>query len=99
MEDQIGAIAPGRLADLAAFDLSDENGALIVDPVSHLLFSGGREQVSHVWVQGRPVVVMRQIVATAALDALAGVRARRRVWHNRAGQVVPEGGRTGIFRF
>lgn len=99
MDSRIGAIAPGLLADLTAFDLKDDDGALVRDPVSHLMFSGHRELVSHVWIQGDPVVVKRQIVSVPALEALAGVRARRRVWHNRGGQVVPEGGRSGIFRF
>lgn len=98
-DSQIGSISAGKLADLAAFDLSDEHGALVNDPVSHLIFSAGREQVSHVWVHGEPVVVMRQIMGVAAREALAGVRGRRRVWHNRAGQMVPEGSQSGIFRF
>ena len=98
-EATIGSLSPGKQADLAAFDLSDEHGALVTDPVSHLIYSAGREQVSHVWVQGEPVVVMRQIVGAAAREALTGVRARRRVWHNRAGQVVPQNIPSGIFRF
>lgn len=98
-ESRIGSIRPGKRADLAAFDLHEEFGAPINDPVSHLIYAGGREQVSHVWIEGEPVVVMRQIMGPAAREALAGVRGRRRVWHNRAGQVVPERSSSGIFRF
>jgi 5-methylthioadenosine/S-adenosylhomocysteine deaminase len=97
--DRLGSISPGKWADLSAFDFSNNDLPLIDDPVSHLIFAGGREQTSHVWIHGAPVVVKRQILAGSARDALAEVRARRRVWHNRTSQVVPEGDRSGIFRF
>jgi len=38
MDSRIGAIAPGLLADLTAFALKDDDGALVRDPVSHLMF-------------------------------------------------------------
>jgi 5-methylthioadenosine/S-adenosylhomocysteine deaminase len=98
-ESVLGSISAGKWADLAAFDLSDEYGALVTDPVSDLIFSAGRERASHVWIQGEPVVVMRQITGTPARETLSGVRGRRGVWHNRAGQVMQQGRPSGIFRF
>jgi 5-methylthioadenosine/S-adenosylhomocysteine deaminase len=86
--DQIGSLVAGKLADLVAFDFSGDDLPPIFDPVSHLIYAGGREQVAQVWVHGENVVVKRQILGEAAIDAWAGVRARRRVWHNRVGQSV-----------
>lgn len=51
---QIGSIEPGKLADLIAIDLSDWIASPCFDPVSHVVYVIGREQVSHVWVGGEP---------------------------------------------
>ena len=52
MDDKIGSIEIGKLADLCAVKLSDINMQPCFNPVSHLLYVAGREQVSHVWVNG-----------------------------------------------
>ena len=53
MQDQIGSIEVGKLADLVAVRLDDLNSLPCFDPVSHLVYVAGREQVTHTWVQGR----------------------------------------------
>ncbi len=53
MQDRIGSLVPGKLADMTAVDLSALNTQPCYDPVSQLVYSAGRHQVSHVWVQGR----------------------------------------------
>lgn len=90
LHERVGSIAPGKLADLVAFDLSDPDLGPVVDPVSTLIYAGGREHATDVWVAGDPVVVRRQMTASRALDTLAAVLARRHVWHNRLGKIVPE---------
>jgi 5-methylthioadenosine/S-adenosylhomocysteine deaminase len=52
MDDKIGSIEIGKLADLCAVKMSDINMQPCFDPVSHLVYVAGREQVSHVWVNG-----------------------------------------------
>ena len=52
MDDKIGSIEIGKLADLTAVKMSDINMQPCFDPVSHLVYVAGREQVSHVWVNG-----------------------------------------------
>lgn len=52
LDEQIGSIEIGKLADLTAVKLSDINMQPCFDPVSHLVYVAGREQVSHVWVNG-----------------------------------------------
>ncbi|GHU31901.1 5-methylthioadenosine/S-adenosylhomocysteine deaminase [Betaproteobacteria bacterium] len=65
LDDKIGSIVPGKRADLCAVDLSDPLFAPCFDPLSHLVYVCGREQVSHVWVDGKARVrdgkVMLQI--------------------------------------
>ena len=52
MDDKIGSIEVGKLADLTAVKLSDINMQPCFDVASHLVYVAGREQVSHVWVNG-----------------------------------------------
>ena len=52
LDDKIGSIELGKLADLTAVKLSDMIMQPCFDPVSHLVYVAGREQVSHVWVNG-----------------------------------------------
>jgi 5-methylthioadenosine/S-adenosylhomocysteine deaminase len=56
LEHQIGTIEPGKLADLVAIDLSGLEARPLYDPVSHVVYSAHRDQVSDVWVGGRHVV-------------------------------------------
>ncbi len=50
--DRTGSIAPGKAADLVAIDMRAVGLAPCFDPVSHLAYAAGRENVSHVWVDG-----------------------------------------------
>lgn len=52
LDDSIGSLAPGKLADIVAVDLSGIETQPCFDPVSTLVYAAGREQVSHVWVNG-----------------------------------------------
>jgi 5-methylthioadenosine/S-adenosylhomocysteine deaminase len=52
LSDKIGSIEVGKLADLTAVRLTDIATQPCFDVVSHLVYVAGREQVSHVWVNG-----------------------------------------------
>ena len=74
LDHKIGSILPGKCADLTAVNLANTiELAPCYDPVSHLIYSVGREHVSHVWVHGKEVVTdgeltkvdQQQIVAKA----------------------------------
>jgi 5-methylthioadenosine/S-adenosylhomocysteine deaminase len=73
-----GSIAPGKAADLVAVDLSGPGLQPCYDPVSHLVYAAGRENVSHVWVAGRLLLRERQL-QNAALGALD---TRCQLWQN-----------------
>jgi 5-methylthioadenosine/S-adenosylhomocysteine deaminase len=53
LADRIGSLVAGKQADLTAVDLSDWPLQPCYDPVSHLVYVAGRDQVSHVWVGGK----------------------------------------------
>ncbi|MDO9393775.1 MAG: amidohydrolase family protein, partial [Methylotenera sp.] len=52
LDHRIGSIEVGKLADLAAVKLSDLSTSPCYDPVSHIVYTCGREHVTHTWVAG-----------------------------------------------
>ena len=52
LDDKIGSIEIGKLADLTAVKMCDITMQPCFDVASHLVYVAGREQVSHVWVNG-----------------------------------------------
>jgi 5-methylthioadenosine/S-adenosylhomocysteine deaminase len=52
LDATIGSIEVNKLADLVAVKLGDLITEPCYDPVSHLIYVCGREQVSHTWVAG-----------------------------------------------
>lgn len=76
LEQRIGSITPGKQADLVAVDLSALSLQPCYDPISHLVYATGREQVSDVWVDGR-----RRVANGTLLDIdEAALRARATHW-------------------
>lgn len=60
--DQIGSISPGKNADLCAVSLSGLLNKPCYDPLSHLIYVAGRENVTHVWISGTCCVDNKQLV-------------------------------------
>jgi 5-methylthioadenosine/S-adenosylhomocysteine deaminase len=53
LEDRIGSLQTGKAADLFAVSMDDWMLQPCFDPASHLVYTLGRESVSHVWVAGK----------------------------------------------
>ncbi len=62
IDDKVGSVATGKQADLIAVNLSALETAPAFDPVSHVVYAAGREQVSHVWVQGEALLQDRKLL-------------------------------------
>jgi 5-methylthioadenosine/S-adenosylhomocysteine deaminase len=75
-----GAIAPGRLADLVAVDLTHPS----LHPRSNLLksvvYAMSHQAVTDVWVHGRHLVAAQHLVTLDQEDLLARVRALTQDW-------------------
>lgn len=84
LDERIGSIVAGKRADLVAVDLSAPACQPVFDPVSQLVYTAGREQVTHVWVDGRQKLDNRRLVdfgqAYPATDDLA---ARAAYWRGK----------------
>lgn len=61
MGARIGSLVPGKQADLIAIDLSAIETQPVFDVISQIVYAAGREQVSHVWVDGRCLMRERQL--------------------------------------
>ncbi|WP_394696961.1 TRZ/ATZ family hydrolase [Pseudoxanthomonas japonensis] len=78
-DDRIGSIEPGKEADLVCVDLSALETQPLHHVVSQLIYATGRQQVSDVWIAGRPKLLQRVLVE---ID-LDGVIANARQWRER----------------
>jgi len=79
LQDRIGSITPGKLADLTAVNLGAIELSPCYDPASHLVYAAGREHVSDVWVDGERQLADGKLLR---IDESA-VRSRARNWQNR----------------
>lgn len=52
-DKEIGSVETGKQADLIAVDLSGVECLPVRDPAAQLLYSAGRENVTHTWVAGQ----------------------------------------------
>ncbi|WP_062355935.1 TRZ/ATZ family hydrolase [Pseudoxanthomonas mexicana] len=78
-DDRIGSIEPGKEADLVCVDLSALETQPLHHVVSQLIYATGRQQVSDVWIAGRPKLQQRVLVE---ID-IDGVIANARQWRER----------------
>ena len=56
LDEQIGSLEPGKVADLLVFDLSGLAQQPLYDPVSQLIYASSRHCVEHVWVGGKQLL-------------------------------------------
>jgi 5-methylthioadenosine/S-adenosylhomocysteine deaminase len=56
LDTDVGTLEPGKWADLCCVDLSGPATQPLRDPVTQLVFGGGRDIVSDVWVAGRQLL-------------------------------------------
>ncbi len=67
----IGSLIPGKAADITAIDFSHLALSPCYDPVSHLVYTAGREHVSHVWVNGQLLLDNGELVTLKKVELLS----------------------------
>jgi len=78
-DDEIGSLLPGKSADVIALDLGGIESQPMHDPLSDVVYSSNRSQVTNVWIAGRAVVKDRELLT---LDNEA-VIANAKQWRQR----------------
>lgn len=71
MEESLGTLETGKLADCVAIDLDHLNSQPVYDPVSTLVYSVQSQQVSHVWVDGKLNVENGQLLSLDPAELIA----------------------------
>lgn len=69
--EHIGSLVEGKIADITAVDFSGPELFPCYDPVSHLVYSAGRQNVSHVWVGGKILLDNRKLMTLDEQEILA----------------------------
>ncbi len=77
--NEIGSISPGKAADLCAIELGSLETRPCFDPLSHLIHVAGRENVTHVWVDGKCCVDHKTLVIEGQNDLDSATA----LWQNR----------------
>jgi 5-methylthioadenosine/S-adenosylhomocysteine deaminase len=75
----VGSIEPGKQADLAIVDMAEIETQPLHHVLSQLVYATGRQQVTDVWIAGRPKLRERRLVD---MDEQALI-ANARQWHQR----------------
>jgi 5-methylthioadenosine/S-adenosylhomocysteine deaminase len=82
LDANIGSLRAGKFADITAVRLDEIESSPCYDPVSHLVYATGREQVSHVWVNGKLVLDNRHLTTMDTSEIIA----RAAYWRDRMGE-------------
>lgn len=61
LEDELGSVEAGKLADLIAVDLSGPETQPLYNPLSQLVYACNGSQVRHSWIAGRRVMTDREV--------------------------------------
>ncbi|HSG10019.1 MAG TPA: TRZ/ATZ family hydrolase [Longimicrobiales bacterium] len=75
MAHRIGSLAPGKAADLVAVDLGSLESQPVYSVLSQLVYTGGRERVTDVWVGGHRVLEKRRLTRLDEAEVVATARA------------------------
>ena len=76
MQDELGSLEAGKLADVIAVDLSAPELQPVYNPVSHLIYAAGAGHVTHSWIDGKAVLRERELLG---MD-VAAICERARHW-------------------
>ena len=75
----IGSLVIGKTADIAAIDLSSISHQPIYDPISQIVYTATRDQVTDVWVAGNHLLRNRHLTTLNEADILR----RAHVWRDK----------------
>lgn len=61
LEEKIGSLEVGKAADITAIDLGELEMQPLYNPVSQIVYTHAGQRVTHVWVEGKALLVDRQL--------------------------------------
>jgi len=79
LDANIGSLVIGKAADVVAIDLSELETQPVLHPLSEVVYSASRGQVSDVWVAGRQLLKKRSLISLNLPD----LREKVTLWQTR----------------
>ncbi|MBT5891193.1 MAG: TRZ/ATZ family hydrolase [Chromatiales bacterium] len=79
MDAELGSIEPGKIADMICIDLNQPATQPVYNPISQIIYAAGRDQVTDVWVAGKPLLTKRKLTT---LDETAIIK-QSKAWQAR----------------
>lgn len=79
LEEEIGSLQNGKAADITAIDLSALASQPVYDPISQIVYTASRDQVTDVWVAGKRLLANRVLTT---LDE-AAILSRAQAWRDK----------------
>ena len=74
LQDQLGSLETGKLADLIAVDFNRPESQPLYNPISQLVYACQPNQVTHSWINGDTVMRERQLCHLDLTDVLQRTR-------------------------
>lgn len=82
MQEKIGSLCVGKQVDMIAINFAAPETQPCFDPISHIIYSAGRQQVSHVWVNGQQLLQDGELKRLSLLQ----IGAKAHWWRERIAQ-------------
>jgi 5-methylthioadenosine/S-adenosylhomocysteine deaminase len=79
LDHEIGSLVIGKSADVIAIDLDCLETQPLYCPISQIVYAANRQQVSHVWVTGKPLLNQRKLTTVN----LTVIKERIAEWQSR----------------
>ncbi len=76
--DEIGSLVPGKIADITCVDMNNPATQPVHHPISLLVYSASRDQVSDVWVGGEQLLEDRHFIHAEQAEILERAAAWQR---------------------
>ena len=84
LEESIGSLEPGKLADLTTVDLSSIVFQPVFNPISQLIYTATARDVRNVWINGEHLLQDRQLTQVDVSSIAAAVSA----WKDQIARVI-----------
>jgi len=79
LADTIGSLIPGKAADITAINLGELESQPVYNPLSHIVYTANRNQVTDVWVAGKALLKNRTLTT---MD-IAEIKNKTVLWKNK----------------
>lgn len=68
LAQEIGSLQPGKAADIVAIDLTELETQPLYNPITQIVYSASRQQVTDVWVAGKQLLRQRNLTTFDLAD-------------------------------